>query len=254
MEKLWIFTIFLLFHTNGYLCADNPCHHILANTDVVDMTTLKSQKFVAYAPNQTYVFSICEDSTKFPSDKFVEDNNPCIKDGGYSLCLYNSTSPKDSLKLAKTSEWKWSESEGDHLALTASFNKSQLRIQLSCLSSVHESTYFMACPAANQSGATVLEFHLFSPLACPQKVTHSDGLSTGSVLMIILLVAFLTYLTIGIVVNLFVLGARGAEVIPNIQFWRSLPGLVMDGARFLQNGCKVRPSDLVQGRDTYDSI
>lgn len=85
----------------------------------------------------------------------------------------------------------------------------------------------MAGPAANQTGAPALQFHLFSPLVCPQKVAHSDGLSTGSVLMIILLVAFLTYLTIGIVVNLFVLGARGAEVIPNIQFWRSLPGLVM---------------------------
>ncbi|XP_059622059.1 cation-dependent mannose-6-phosphate receptor-like [Phlebotomus argentipes] len=254
MEKLGIFAIFLLLHTNGLLCEDNPCRHALANTDVVDLTPLKTHQYITYASNnQIYVFSICEDSKKIPEQILPKDeSNPCTKDEGYSLCLFNSTSPVNSTKLAKTSEWKWTENQGN-ISLTTKFNASELRIQLSCLSSSHESTFFVATPAADPKDVA-REFHLLSPLACPQKVAHDDGLSTGSVLMIILLVAFITYLGIGIVVNFFLVGARGMEVIPNIQFWRNLPGLVMDGIRFVQNGCKVRPSDLVQGRDTYDSI
>uniref|UniRef100_A0A6B2EAK1 Putative mannose-6-phosphate receptor n=1 Tax=Phlebotomus kandelakii TaxID=1109342 RepID=A0A6B2EAK1_9DIPT len=260
MEKLGIFTIFLLLHTNGYLCEDNPCRHTLANTDLVDLSTLKSHQYVTYAfKNQTYVFSICQDSLTLPAQFPVDANNPCTKDSvqGYSLCLYNNTSPVNSSKLAKTTDWKWNESEGNIFLTTASSDSSsQLRIELSCLTSSHEatSTFFVATPPDNQTDGIVKDFHLFSPLACPQKVHHHHGLSTGSVLLIMLLVAFVTYLTIGIVVNFFLLGARGIEVIPNIQFWRNLPGLVIDGVKFLQNGCKVRPSDLVQGRDTYDSI
>jgi cation-dependent mannose-6-phosphate receptor len=58
------------------------------------------------------------------------------------------------------------------------------------------------------------------------------------------------YLFGGMVVRYFFLGARGMEMVPNLDFWRDLPTLVRDGVRFLQNGCRVVPAP----DDTYDAI
>ncbi|XP_055696499.1 cation-dependent mannose-6-phosphate receptor-like [Lutzomyia longipalpis] len=256
MEKFRIFAIFLLFHIAEYACEDNPCLHTLSSTDIVDLTNLKGLQLVAYAAgNQTYVFSVCTDSSSLPIT-FAEAKN-CTENGGFSLCMFNNTSPVNSTKLAKTMDWKWTE-DSDRICLSADYMSLKLHIELTCISSStakKNDSFFVVAPTTDdQKDGIVTNFHLLSPLACPQKIPRSEGLSTGGVLMVILLVAFTMYFAIGIVVNFFMLGARGIEVIPNITFWRNLPGLVMDGIRFLQNGCKVRPSDLVQGRDTYDSI
>eukprot|EP01063_Lacrimia_lanifica_P026389 TRINITY_DN354_c0_g2_i1.p1 TRINITY_DN354_c0_g2~~TRINITY_DN354_c0_g2_i1.p1 ORF type:complete len:259 (+),score=27.17 TRINITY_DN354_c0_g2_i1:106-777(+) len=57
-------------------------------------------------------------------------------------------------------------------------------------------------------------------------------LTPGSVFLVIFFVALIAYCGGGLVVNLF-LGARGASVVPHWHFWQSLPGLMLDGARFL---------------------
>lgn len=68
----------------------------------------------------------------------------------------------------------------------------------------------------------VLAFN--TPSACIQ--THRHGLSGGSVLLIIFFIAFGVYFVGGIAILYFMRGARGLEAIPNIDFWRGLPGLV----------------------------
>lgn len=52
------------------------------------------------------------------------------------------------------------------------------------------------------------------------------GLSTGSVLVILLLVITSVYLLCGGAVLYFIRGARGKEIIPNIDFWTDFPKLV----------------------------
>lgn len=52
------------------------------------------------------------------------------------------------------------------------------------------------------------------------------GLSTGSVLVIMFLVLSGLYLFGGACALHFLRGARGLEMIPNIDFWRDLPILV----------------------------
>lgn len=102
---------------------------------------------------------------------------------------------------------------------------------------------------------------LYSPAACLAMLRppppEPQGLGTGAVLSIIILVTLFSYCTLGIVYNHFVRGTRGAELIPNLDFWRGLPGLMMDGVRFLQNGCRpASTNDMAgsSGRETYDSI
>lgn len=51
-------------------------------------------------------------------------------------------------------------------------------------------------------------------------------LSTGSVLVIILISTIFIYLGVGVLFKIFVAGASGIEIIPNIEFWQDLPSLI----------------------------
>ena len=64
------------------------------------------------------------------------------------------------------------------------------------------------------------------------------GLSGGSIFLILFFVGAFVYLVGGILFNKYKRGLSGSELIPNIGFWRDLPGLVKDGCVFSFN--KVR--------------
>ncbi|XP_013409684.1 putative mannose 6-phosphate receptor-like protein C530.09c [Lingula anatina] len=70
----------------------------------------------------------------------------------------------------------------------------------------------------------------------------AGGLSAGSILIIIVICAVVVYLIGGVLVMRFVKGARGTEMIPNESFWKSLPGLIKDGGKFVIHGCKAEKS------------
>jgi len=73
--------------------------------------------------------------------------------------------------------------------------------------------------------------------ACP--VTRgAGGISPGSILLIILVCLIAVYLVAGLIFNKFKIGLNGIELIPNVTFWTSIPGLVKDGVMFIVN--KVR--------------
>ena len=52
------------------------------------------------------------------------------------------------------------------------------------------------------------------------------GMSLGSFLLLLLLLAILLYLLVGYVYRRFVVGARGIELFPHLTFWREFPYLV----------------------------
>ncbi|QCD98720.1 Autophagy-related protein 27 [Vigna unguiculata] len=52
---------------------------------------------------------------------------------------------------------------------------------------------------------------------------HGGGLGWFGTLMIIVLCLFAAYLLAGIVYRFFFLGIRGVDIIPNLDFWISLP-------------------------------
>jgi len=63
----------------------------------------------------------------------------------------------------------------------------------------------------------------------------AGGLSGGSVFLIIFFCGAAAYLLIGVVVKWRMGASPGVEMVPNIEFWRSLPGLIMDGFGFLRS-------------------
>lgn len=60
------------------------------------------------------------------------------------------------------------------------------------------------------------------------------GLSTGSVLVILLFVFSGIYFAGGALGLKFLRGAVGLELIPHYEFWSDLPGLVRVSAKILQ--------------------
>ncbi|KAK7498647.1 hypothetical protein BaRGS_00010024, partial [Batillaria attramentaria] len=73
-------------------------------------------------------------------------------------------------------------------------------------------------------------FVLTSVCACPNGcgsggVTVEAEISTGTILVIIFLVAVVVYIAGGMVFNRVRYQKTGAEMVPNVGFWRALPGL-----------------------------
>jgi hypothetical protein len=70
---------------------------------------------------------------------------------------------------------------------------------------------------------------ILTDAACP---ISGGGLSGGTIFLLALLVLCILYLIVGILINKFSRMKSGREVVPNVEFWVSLPGLVVDGAKF----------------------
>ena len=56
-------------------------------------------------------------------------------------------------------------------------------------------------------------------------------------MLIIIAVLVVLYFAVGIPVMHFVFKKNGLEMIPFVIFWTSLPGLVVDGCKFILSPC-----------------
>lgn len=65
----------------------------------------------------------------------------------------------------------------------------------------------------------------YSREACLKQIEEL-GPSLGTTLLIILFSFVALYLALGICTKIFLMGATGIEVIPNLSFWSDLPNLV----------------------------
>jgi len=61
------------------------------------------------------------------------------------------------------------------------------------------------------------------------------GMGGGWLVVIIVVSVFAGYCLVGAVVQKFVRHAEGIDMVPNVEFWQALPGLVKDGAHFTKD-------------------
>lgn len=78
------------------------------------------------------------------------------------------------------------------------------------------------------------------------------GLSGGDVILIIFFPTVFLYLVIGMVYKRQRMGVEGTEMVPNVDFWRDLPALCKDGAKFLWG--KMTGKAVNRSTAEYDSI
>lgn len=194
-----------------------------------------------------YFFQPCQDIKYLPQPNTDTD---CSSGDGYALCRFNNaTQQYQKLGTIKDSTFQ-SDSNG-HQFLVFQLRSIVTSFQLLCLEDEKSYIYVNQDQPSVVSGNNTKLF-LFSPFACPITIEEISKPSTGGVLLILFLISTFTYFTIGSIVRFMYLGARGIEVIPNLDFWKDLPGLVRDGIRFLQNGCRVERR--APDPDSYDAI
>merc|ERR1711990_918848 len=72
-----------------------------------------------------------------------------------------------------------------------------------------------------------------SPNHPPTAHAHKQGkITTGGVLTILFFTVVPVYFVLGFVYMMKVKKAEGMERVPNVSFWRALPGLAREGFRF----------------------
>ncbi|KAK3578738.1 hypothetical protein CHS0354_010119 [Potamilus streckersoni] len=83
------------------------------------------------------------------------------------------------------------------------------------------------------------KYGCYSYPAPPNSEPGHNGISIGSILVIIFFVLLLVYIVGGMLFLHYVRGAQGIETFPNLAFWKELPFLVKDGIVFVFRGCKT---------------
>jgi len=106
---------------------------------------------------------------------------------------------------------------------------------------------FQCDPSITTIGAPTFEietpklFYNFAwatSLACPTNAPPpgtGGKLSGGGIFLILVFCLFAVYVAAGITYNVVRKKATGKEIIPNVEFWLAIPGLVKDGVMFIVN-------------------
>ncbi|KAK3916926.1 Cation-dependent mannose-6-phosphate receptor [Frankliniella fusca] len=174
---------------------------------------------------------------------------PCPNNSVICMVDDNSTKP---LNLGSKGGSSFS-SQGVFGPVFINYNEGDLatEIQLDCTEYAQNTTLVFNENYNRFEPSLEVKYHLLlqSPEACfkPVEGYYSsnvvrEGISSGALFLIIMIVLWLAYILIGSVANHLISGATGWEMIPHYEFWRNLPTMLMDGVKFVANGCKPPPS------------
>lgn len=161
---------------------------------------------------------------------------------GSSACQQwdpNNKNGQASLGAESTIVWSIGTQQSGQKGLVASFTGGTLangvprsmQIDFTCAEGAGAGN-----PAYNLEVNLKYYFTWTTAAACPVNgggSGGSGGLSGGSIFLIIFFVGFFVYFAAGVGFKAGVRKARGVEMVPNFEFWTSLPGLVKDGALFV---------------------
>lgn len=225
--------IFALLLRNG-ACTSvsaNVCHCFANDGTMVDLTHLDS-----HDPSNPKFSNV-----QTPDALLKYSYNPCsaftcANSSDSAVCSFNGTT-QTNVGMQSRGECMTSTTDVSMMYYTQSNLAAQVRL-ICDKNSVENSTL----TALNYDG-TYHKLELRSIYCCPTLVPITTslmptlappqgGLSAGSILLIIFFSALLAYLILGMLFRMFIIGAKGYEVIPNYEFWHSLPGLIQDGFAF----------------------
>ncbi|XP_030754292.1 uncharacterized protein LOC115881070 isoform X2 [Sitophilus oryzae] len=252
------FTILIPTFSKANLCQNvSPCVCIFNQTAQINIDSLIAKNgFIDDSTElqqntTTYYFHGCTDG---------DFKNPYNSQSNFTASLIRCDTfvtpinkAKDSLfngtceAIGKANEIRYAlvEGQSNHYKIVYDNQKinSLPSIQLVCVDSQDTSLKI------SNHGAN--ELLLYSPAVCVKYSTLPEGLSFGTIFCLIFFISSIIYFVGGGLILYFARGARGIEVIPNYDFWTSLPGLIKDGTIYILGGC--RPFT-VSTAETYDRI
>jgi hypothetical protein len=197
--------------------------------------------------SSTFYLAPCASIAASAVPTSVGTNCQTATGGPYSGYQSEAIYPYNCYGLAYASPFTWSAVDSSDMtkgvtllmstgSKTGSSNTRQIQITFYCDPSATGATKPLFLTENGNSAAKTIAYTYSwtTALACG----GSSGLSGGSIFMIIVLVVTVVYFAGGYAYMYKKHGARGVEAIPNLEFWRNLPGLVKDGWMFVVD--KVR--------------
>ncbi|XP_071108535.1 cation-dependent mannose-6-phosphate receptor-like [Haliotis cracherodii] len=226
-----ILCVYFITHCSSEDCKlINPCS-CKNSKGTIDLKALgKNDGKAAYPDNPDgtgqwyYSYNPCND--------FSEGSGGCDK---VAACQTDQVGSYFSLGDQKSAKFQDDPTNGLQLVYSATTDTSRTSyVTLKC----DESTESFTVEGENPPGSAKYYFTLTSKHCCPQAGpgpgpgpdnTGGEGLSGGSIVVIIFFgVAFL-YILGGLMFQTFVRKASGREMVPNFGLWSILPGLIRDG-------------------------
>ncbi|KJE91134.1 hypothetical protein CAOG_02315 [Capsaspora owczarzaki ATCC 30864] len=104
------------------------------------------------------------------------------------------------------------------------------RLHLNCDKSITGAPS-MTLTKSSLTWVVTLSHQCACPGVCPV-ASEGGGISGGSILLAIFFPSVFVYLVVGVLIKRRG-GATGTDAIPNIAFWREVPGLIKDGFKFV---------------------
>ncbi|XP_066246141.1 uncharacterized protein [Euwallacea similis] len=245
------------------VCVEHtPCSCNIDAYSFIDITHLQPPKGGFFQDGElnettgvTYFFAGCQDRKFIPKDyNFV---NPAIAPKSASLIKCTSSVIMTNQTVKQNCKVIGMSNEIIFDLVPKMGDKDRVQYQISYQNSERNQNpiIHLACDTYNTTHLKISNratdvLMLYSPFVCVQYISHHQ-LSSGSIFCIMFFVAFFTYFIGGALIMYFIRGARGVEILPNFDFWTSMPGLIKDGLAYLLTGC--RPFT-VSSAETYDRI
>jgi len=227
-------TVFIILHLYVIICSFKASAQVCVKTPGLECKCVieDSNRYIDLTPISEIAQSYFAESTRFKYQW-----NPCTISG--FTCAKTSTAVCQRLKSDPTN---YVYAAGDPTSTfdvtktppTISYtSKSDITrtsiISLTCSENAGTPSFTLT----NEGEQGMYTFELQSKYACIREPSAS-GLSAGSILLIIFLILVILYIVGGVCFNLFYRHNSGAaQVLPNTQFWSSLPGLIKEGCLFI---------------------
>lgn len=227
---------------------DSSCLCKFTNGSVIDLKPINTK----YRDGKEWMFKFT-DPTKQQAN-FQYAFNPCYTVKTSDDCTdsiacqqYVTGDPPEYFPLAtmKGEEFITADALYVRYAAVGGDTARTLTVKLVCISSGDDTFEPVGQPDPQKN---FYNYTLTSQHCCSS--VPASHISLGTILCIIFIVVVVIYIIAGVLVNKFVRGATGAEIIPNRSFWTQQPGLIKEGFQFTGGkirGCFTRDS-------TYDTI
>ncbi|XP_067649975.1 uncharacterized protein [Haliotis asinina] len=190
--------------------------------------------------------------TSGSSDNFLYNYNPCF--------AFSTGTCTNVAACQTTPDMSESYNLGAQESATWSYDGNNIQVFYSSTTDILRETFVTAVCDPDQEEATLTaqgevspqQYHLElrSQCACADGCSASgppdEGLSGGTILLILVVVFGFIYLVAGMAFNRYRGGKEGVEMLPNRGFWSALPGLIKDGAMFAVGCIKRRGSSYDQ--------
>lgn len=192
-------------------------------------------------PDFTYKMSVCGSVTSMEkcSASVCQFISTQEEDNTFALGYFNKGEPAysmvDASDLSKGVRMTLNNGDNCEDQTTGVFGPRTVHIDFGCSSLISPSF------AVTQTGDCVYNVKYDSPQGCYKESvdpnpnpnpTNDEGLSGGTIFLILVIVVSFVYVVGGCLFNYFKNGLRGLDACPQKEFWFGLPGLVRDGCAF----------------------